>query len=93
MILMWTGVSYVLQNMQYSSARDYYHLVIRQMENSDFDQTVVKACEEDAKKRGYRLQIRQYKGNQRDARILLEFEYQFPMTQQKKQYVIDGYAR
>lgn len=92
-ILMWIGVSYVSQNMQYSSARDYYHLVVRQMENSDFDQAVVKACEADAKKRGYRLQIRQYGENQRDARIILEFDYRFPMTQQKKQYVVDGYAR
>ena len=92
-ILMWTGVSYVSQNMQYSSARDYYHFVVRQIENSDFDQTVIEACKVDAKKRGYRLQIKQYEENQRDARIKLEFDYRFPMTQQKRQYWIDGYAR
>lgn len=92
-ILMWTGVSYVSQNMQYSSARDYYHFVIRQIENSDFDQAVMEACKADAEKRHYRLYIKQYETNQRDARITLEFEYRFPMTQRKKRYLIDGYAR
>lgn len=93
MLLMWTGVSYLAQNMQYGSARDFYYRIVRQIENHDFDLAVIKKCGDEAKKRGYKLQIRQYNGNKRDARIKLDFVYYFPMTQQKKQYKIDGYAR
>lgn len=93
MLLMWTGVSYSAQNMQYSSARDFYHVTVRQIENHDFDPAVIKECKDRARERGYRLQIKQYNGNRRDARITLDFACRFPMTQQKKQYKIDGYAR
>ena len=93
MILMWTGVSYSAQNMQYSSARDFYHVIVRRMENHDFDPAVIQECKDRAGERGYKLQIKQYNGNKRDARITLEFICRYPMTQQMKQYKIDGYAR
>lgn len=91
--LMWTGVSYCVQNMQYSSARDFHHFVVQQIEDSDFDQTVLDMCKNRARERGYTLAVKQYGGNQRDARITLKFVFQSPVIQKKKQYVIDGYAR
>lgn len=92
-ILLWTGMSYSLQNIQYSSARDFYHAVVREMENHDFSPSVVKKCQYKAEKRGYKLQIRYYDENKRDARITLDFIFYFPITQQKKQYKLDGYVR
>lgn len=93
MLLMWTGVSYVSQNMKYGSAREFYCSIIRQMENSDFDGKVMAVCQEKARERGYLLSIRQYKENRRDARVTLEYDYTFPVTQKRKTYTIHGYAR
>lgn len=92
-LLMWTGVSYVSQNMRYGSAREFYCSVIRQIENSAFDEEVMAACRERAGELGYQLSIRQYGENKRDARVTLEYEYTFPVTQKKKKYTINGYAR
>ena len=92
-LLMWTGISYVAQNMQYGGARDFYRAVLRQMEESDFNEKVLVDCRERAKKKGYRLYINQYGENRRDARVILEYDYVFPVTQQKKQYRLDGYVR
>ena len=86
-LLMWTGISYVAQNIQYGGA------VLRQMEESDFDEKVLDECRKKAEQRGYRLQIRQYGENRRDARVTLVYDYVFPVTQQKKQYQLDGYVR
>lgn len=92
-LLVWTGVSYVSQNMQYGGARDFYRAILRQIENSDFDEKILEDCRKKAKEKGYRLRIRQYRGNPRDARVTLEYDYVFPVTQQRKQYVLDGYVR
>ena len=92
-LLMWTGISYVAQNMQYGGARDFYRAVLRQMEESDFDEKILDDCRKKAEQRGYQLQIKQYGENRRDARVTLVYDYVFPVTQQKKQYQLDGYVR
>jgi len=92
MLLSWISLSYVSQNMQYGSARDFYRMVVRQIENSDFDSSVLADCRKKAESRGYQLKIEQYK-DMRDARVTLQYVYTFPVTQQKRKYVIDGYAR
>lgn len=93
MLLMWTGVSYVSQNMKYGSAREFYSSIIRQIENSDFDERVMSECQQKARERGYLLSIKQYKENRRDAKVTLEYDYTFPVTQKRKTYTINGYAR
>lgn len=92
-LLMWTGVSYVSQNMKYGSAREFYCSVIRQIEKSGFDEEVMAECRRKAGERGYQLLIRQYEENARDARVTLEYDYIFPVTQKRKRYTINGYAR
>ncbi len=91
--LFWISVTYVSLNMQYCSAREYYAGIVRQIENSYFDSAVIRDCETEAKRRGYRLSIRCYGRNDKDARVTMQYEFVFPMTQTKKCYVIDGYAR
>jgi hypothetical protein len=93
MLLMWTGVSYVSQNMQYGRAREFFRSAVRQIEDSNFDDAVLKQCQTQATGRGYRLYIRQYKENQRDASVMLTYDYTFPVTQKVKTYTICGFAR
>ncbi len=94
MLLMWVGVTYVSQNIQYSSAKKFHSGVVRQIENSYFDKQVIKDCERKAEGEGYRLQVESYdRGNGRDARVRLEMSFTFPVIQKTKQYVIEGYAR
>ncbi len=91
-LMSWIGISVLLQNRQYGSARDFYRMVVRQIENSDFDSSVLAECRKKAEDRGYQLEIEQYQ-NRHDARVTLQYVYTFPVTQQKRQYRIDGYAR
>lgn len=92
-LLMWTGISYVAQNMQYGDARDFYRAILRQIGESDFDEKVVEDCKKKAAQRGYHLKITQYKEKRRDARVTLTYDYVFPVTQRIKQYRLDGYVR
>ncbi len=92
-LLMWTGISYAAQNMQYGSARDFYRDIIYQIKVSDFNEKILDECQKKAKQSGYQLRIRRYGKNLRDARVTLLYDYVFPVTQKKKQYRLDGYVR
>lgn len=91
--LFWISVTYVSLNMQYCGAKQYYAGIVRQLEDSYFDDMVIRDCITEAKRQGYQLSVRRYGGNDKDARVTMQYEFVFPMTQTKKCYVIDGYAR
>ncbi len=91
--LFWISVTYVSLNMQYCGAKEYYAGIVRQLEDSYFDSAVIRDCVAEAERQGYRLSVRRYGGNERDARVTMKYEFVFPVTQTKKHYVIDGYAR
>lgn len=94
MILMWVGVTYVSQNIQYSSAKKFHGNVVERIENSYFNAQVMKDCERKAKQNGYLLLIEIYGGKfSRDAKVKLEFCYTFPVIQTTKKYIFEGYAR
>ena len=94
MILMWVGVTYVSQNIWYSSARDFHGAVVSQLEDSYFAEDVIRECKENAEKNGYKLTIDIFgEEDRRDARVILDMTYVFPILQVKKQYTIEGYAR
>ncbi len=94
LLLMWTGVLYVTQNIQYSSAKRFHSNVVEQLENSYFNEKVREECQEKARENGYQLTVEEYgeKGN-RDARVVLEFSFTIPVLKKTKQYKIEGYAR
>lgn len=94
MLLMWVGVTYVSQNIQYSSAKKFHSSVVEQIENSYFDKQVIRDCERKAEENSYRLRVESYDGrNGKDAKVRLELSFTFPVLQRTKQYVIEGYAR
>lgn len=91
--LFWISVTYVSLNMQYCGAKEYYAEILRKIEDNYFDGAVIRNCVTEAERQGYRLSVRCYGGNDKDARVTMQYEFVFPMTQTKKRYVIDGYAR
>ncbi|MCH5252266.1 MAG: hypothetical protein J1F22_04770 [Lachnospiraceae bacterium] len=93
-ILMWTGVTYVSQNIQYSSAKMFFGSVIQRLEDGYMDEKVVTECMERAEKNGYQLLVERGSREQtRDAKVRLSFSFTFPIIQKTKQYRIEGYAR
>lgn len=94
MIFIWIGIAYIIQNVLYSSARQFHGGVVTQLENSYFDPGVMKDCKEKAEKAGYELEIQVYgEENKKDAKVTLGFQYVIPLAGIKKKYEIEGYAR
>ncbi len=94
MVFMWVGVTYVSQNIWYSSARNFYSSVVSRLENSYFDERVIDMCKEDARENGYRLTVDVFgEEGERDARVILDMTYVFPILKTARQYTIEGYAR
>lgn len=91
--LFWISVTYVSLNMRYCGAKEYFAGIVRQLEDSYFDSAVIRDCVTEAERQGYQLSVRCYGKNDKDARVTMQYEFVFPMTQTKKRYVIDGYAR
>lgn len=92
-LMIWSGVTYVSLNMNYCGAKKYFEMVRNQIENSDFEQSVINGCIAKAKQQGYWLSVLCYGERKKDAKITLQFEYVFPMIKEKRSYTIDGYAR
>lgn len=93
-VFMWIGITYVSQNIQYSSAQRFFCSVIKELENQHLSTEVVKECRMRAQRNGYFLQIDEFgKGEHRDARVILTFSFTFPIIQKVQQYKVEGYAR
>ncbi len=94
MVFLWIGISYVMQNVIHTSARDYHGAVVRRVEDSNFNAGVITECKEDAEHKGYELGINCYgEGEQMDAKITLSYTYTVPVINAEKKYTIEGYAR
>ncbi len=94
LLFIWIGMAYIMQNIQYSSAREFHGAVVTQLENSYFDEGVIDNCKKRASQAGYDLKIRVYgEGDEKDAKITLAFVYVIPVVGIKKEYEIEGYSR
>lgn len=94
MLFMWIGVTYVSQNIQYSCAKQFFNSAIEQMENYNFQQAVLDQCKKNAEQKGYQLTVETFSdATHTDARVILNFEFYYPVIQVSKHYTIEGYAR
>lgn len=94
LIFIWIGMAYIIQNMAYSSAREFHGAVVTQLENSYFDETVMDDCRRKAARAGYDLDVQVYgSGNEKDAKVTLAFHYTIPLAGIHKIYKIEGYSR
>ena len=56
--------------------------------------TVISLCKAKAKENGYYLTIETYgQEGYRDARVILDMDFVFPVIQVTRRYTIEGYAR
>lgn len=93
LIILWTGVFYLSQNMQYSKAKQCFRDVIYGLQLSDFDEKVVRQYRMKMKEKGYSLQIQIYGKERKYAYVSLDFTFGYPLISQKENYTIEGYAR
>lgn len=93
MLMLWVGVTYVSQNVQYSRAKQFFRDVTHSLQMSNFDNQVKQLCETEAKKRGYTLHVQLYGDDMRDARVTLTFAFLYPLIHKKETYTVEGYAR
>ncbi len=94
LIFIWIGVAYIIQNVLYSSAREFHGAVVTQLENSYFDAQVQEDCRKKAADAGYDLKIQVYgDGDEKDAKVSLSFKYVIPLAGIEKKYEIEGYSR
>lgn len=94
LIFIWIGIAYILQNIMYSSAREFHGSVVTQLENSYFDLEVIEDCKKKAESAGYDLEVVVYgEENRKDAKVCLTFRYVVPLAGIEKNYEIEGYSR
>jgi uncharacterized alkaline shock family protein YloU len=94
LVFLWIGISYVMQNIIHTSARDYHGAVVRRVEDSNFTPNIISECKKDAKEKGYDLRIDCYGDSEHtDAKIRLSYTYTIPVINEERQYTIEGYAR
>lgn len=94
LVFLWVGVSYVMQNVIHTNARDYHGAIVSQLENSDYSDRVVAECEQKAREAGFGLVIQKFgTGSRQDAKVTLTYHYTVPLVQVEKEYSIEGYGR
>lgn len=94
MIVMWLCIGSMTQNIQYSTAKQFYENVIKQLEDNEFEKMLIESCKKEAKEKGYDLEIVLYEEKQsKDAKVTMRFTYLFPIIQKKRTCQIEGYAR
>ena len=87
LVFLWIGVSFIMQNIEHSSARAYHEAVISRMENSGMDVKVIQ-------KSGYKLTVDQVgSGEEKDSRVTLQYQCVMPLTKVTTKYTLQGYAR
>ncbi len=86
-------------SMDTNKARDFYDIVIAEIENSNFAPSVVAACEEQAKASGYELMLNDT-GIIKDAdgrvvlmEVILKYQYEIPFFGINENKYIRGFAR
>lgn len=80
-----------------AEAKEYKAAVVSEVENSNFNPNVIAACIEDARSKGYVLQIRTCGYKEDTQRLIgeisLTYDYNFPLLGVSGQSVTRGIAR
>ena len=89
-------IGIITADIDVSNARDYKNYVIDQMENSNLSESVIKACETNAKTYNYNLETKSIKddiGKIIAVEVLLKYNYSIKLINVLSQHEIRGYAR
>lgn len=94
LVFLWVGISYVMQNVRHTGARDFHSAVIRKIEDSNYDSGVIEECRSRAQKNGYQLVVSCYGDvTANAAKVALSYCCKLPIVQTEKEYCIEGYCR
>ena len=87
-------VCMVSADLSVASARDAYETYTLQLQDSNYADSVVNACEADAASRGYNIDITVYDlGNgSKSGSVELQYEYHIPVIGYRAQRYIRGYS-
>jgi len=90
-------ISIAVQN---ADARDYYNTVRNRVEDSNYNNQVIRECEEEASQKGYILNVRDVTVDTKNPSKLMTMEYNVSIPVYKifgksvdRKATIEGYAR
>lgn len=91
------GIGVVTAGVQSSAARNYHADVISEIENSNFNDSVIGACVQQAQDSGYDLQVKTMDydtdGHIKTAEVILGYDYAIPVLNLVTDHEIRGFAR
>ena len=89
-------IGIITADIDISNARDYKNYVIDQMENSNLSESVIEACETNAKAYNYNLEAKLIKddiGKIIAVEVLLKYNYSIVLIDVLRDHELRGYAR
>ena len=89
-----TGI--ISANMTALRAAEFHMDAIAEIENSNFADSVIDACKNQAKQSGYELSVEEFedeKGITNMAEVVLCYEYKIPFLKINNKFYRRGYAR
>ena len=93
MLLSFTGMQMIQSTMDAAAAENYYSMVSKRISESHFSPEVVYECTEDAKSKGYSLQVLTYNVNgSREiyGHIKMNYEFILPILGISREYCLEN---
>jgi hypothetical protein len=91
------GIGVVTAGIQSANARNYHADVISEIECSNFNESVLAACQQQAQAQGYSLQIKTMDydtmGHVKRAEVILDYEYAIPVLNLVTDHQVRGFAK
>lgn len=90
------GTSYITASLNTQNAQRYHSSIVAEIEASDFADSVIMSCKENAAENGYTdLEIKKMssQSNTAYAKITLKYDYTIPILNLFLEHKIVGYAR
>lgn len=91
------GIGVVTAGIQSAAARNYHSDVISEIECSNFNASVVAACQNQAEEEGYGLEVKMMsydpQGHTRVAEVILHYEYAIPVLNLVSDHQVRGFAK
>lgn len=89
------STTFISANQDISIARDFHSAVVNEIENSDFSNSVIDACKNEADKQGYQLDVAVITGARgvKTAEVILRYDYSVKLLNLTENYhEIRGFA-
>lgn len=91
------GIGVVTAGIQAANARNYHADVISEIECSNFNDTVVASCKQQAQEAGYELEVKTMVYNPQEharvAEVILHYEYAIPVLNLVTDHQVRGFAK